>query len=82
MQVGMPQPTGPEMLFQPDGSGGGGERKAVINSNINTLHFLNKQTNPNKVSITSFVKRCSKWQNPSFCCVCEFLNTDGITYPM
>lgn len=40
----MPQPTRPEMLFQPDGGKGEGERKAMINSNRNTFHFLNKQT--------------------------------------
>ena len=42
----MQQPNHPEMLCQPDG-GVGKRKKVVINSDIKTSHFLNKQTKKN-----------------------------------
>ena len=56
----MQQPNHPEMLFQPDG-GAGKRKKVVINSDIKTSHFLNKQTKKKKLEQNeheqSFYKR-------------------------
>ena len=54
----MQQPNHPEMLCQPDGEVGK-RKKVVINSDIKTSHFPNKQTKKkwNKMSINNhFIK--------------------------
>ena len=63
------------MLFQPKKGQGERKKKAVVNTNIKTVHFLNQQTkNHNKVGINhSFIKEFYKLQKPSFAIFVSFL---------